>query len=207
MLHLKITCDMDHIHTSFYQRPTDQVAEDLIGRLLVRRISENGHVRRLSGIIVEAEAYGHADDAASHAYRGMTKRNSVMFGQVGVAYVYFTYGNHFCLNVSARSSNDVAGAVLIRGIEPVEGVDIMKKLRRVDDVYALTSGPGKLTQALEIDRGQNGVDMTDPASELCIEQGVKRQAVATQRIGITRAVDKRWRFVDPASPFLSRKFR
>jgi DNA-3-methyladenine glycosylase len=198
---------MDRIYPSFYQRPTDQVAEDLIGKLLVRRIEENGHARRLSGIIVEAEAYGYADDAASHAYRGMTKRNSVMFGQVGVAYVYFTYGNHFCLNVSARSSSEAAGAVLIRSIEPVEGTDIMKKLRHAEDVHSLTSGPGKLTQALEIDLGQNGVDMTDPASELCIEQGTKRQAVATQRIGITRAVDKKWRFIDPTSPFLSRRFR
>ncbi len=198
---------MDCIYPTFYQRPTDQVAEDLIGKLLVRRIKENGHTRRLSGIIVEAEAYGHADDAASHAHRGQTKRNSVMFGQVGMAYVYFTYGNHFCLNVSARSTSDVAGAVLIRSIEPVEGIDIMKKHRHAEDVHSLTSGPGKLTQALEIDLGQNGVDMTDPASELCIEPGVKRQAIATQRIGITRAVDKKWRFVDPSSSFLSRKFR
>ncbi len=177
-----------------------EVAEDLIGRRLVR-ISEK---KRLSGIIVETEAYGHADDAASHAYRGRTKRNSVMFGQVGLAYIYFTYGTHFCLNVSARSADSPAGAVLIRGIEPVEGVDVMQSQRKQDSIYALASGPGKLTKALGINLGHNGIDLTE-SKEIFMEQGSKRKTVSSVRIGITHAADKRWRFVDPTSLFLSRK--
>jgi DNA-3-methyladenine glycosylase len=190
---------------SFYQRKTEQVAKDLVGMTLSRTLQVGSKAYRLSGIIVETEAYGHEDDEASHACRGMTERNAVMFGPAGRAYVYFTYGNHFCVNVSARPQKEVAGAVLIRGIEPVEGIDIMKKLRQVDDAYLLASGPGRLTQALGITRAQNGLDMTDGKSELRIEQGTARQAIATARIGITRAADRKWRFVDPSSMYISRK--
>jgi DNA-3-methyladenine glycosylase len=189
---------------SFYTRPTDIVASDLVGRRLVRTI--NNH--RLAGIIVETEAYGYSDDAASHARMGITGRNAVMFGDVGRAYVYFTYGNHYCLNVAARSGNAEAGAVLIRGLEPVEGIDVMKQLRPVEDIFSLTSGPGKLTQALGIDSLLNGADMTDPQSELRMESGKKpRNVVATPRIGITKAAERTWRFIDPSSQFLSRKFQ
>jgi DNA-3-methyladenine glycosylase len=181
------------------------VARDLVGKVLVRTIRVNGNVRRISGTIVETEAYGHADDPASHACRGMTERNAVMFGRVGVAYVYFTYGNHYCVNVSARSQQVPAGAVLIRGVEPAEGMDLMKRFRRVYDDYLLASGPGRLTQAMKIARGQNGADMTDAGSGLHIEDGTPRRAVATRRIGITRAEERSWRFVDPSSPFLSRR--
>jgi DNA-3-methyladenine glycosylase len=182
----------------FYQRPTEQVARDLIGKVLVRSVSG----RRLAGVIVETEAYGHADDPASHACRGMTSRNSVMFGQVGMAYVYFTYGNHYCVNVSARD-----GAVLIRSVEPVDGVAAMKKLRAMDDVRLLASGPGRLTQAMKITLVQNGVDMTYEGSGIFIEDGPARDVTATTRIGISRAVEKQWRFFDPASPFVSRRPR
>jgi DNA-3-methyladenine glycosylase len=131
-----------------------------------------------------------------------------MFGEVGRAYVYFTYGNHFCVNVSARSSRIEAGAVLIRGLEPVEGVDAMRQFRPADDTFSLTSGPGKLTQALGITSALNGADMTNPDSELHIEFGAKpRRILATPRIGITRASDKEWRFVDPSSPHVSRKIQ
>jgi DNA-3-methyladenine glycosylase len=188
--------------SSFYARPTEVVAKDLIGKMLVRIVDG----KRLAGRIVETEAYGHSDDPASHACRGPTARNSVMFGQVGVTYVYFTYGNHYCVNVSARSKKAVAGAVLIRGIEPVKGVDIMSGFRQVDNIVSLTSGPGKLTQALNITLALNGADMKDEKSELHIESGAKPESVvATPRIGITKAIDKNWRFVDPSSPFVSRK--
>ncbi len=193
---------------SFYRRPTEVVARDLVGKNLVRTVRKNGRAFRLAGTIVETEAYGYSDDPASHACMGPTPRNGVMFGDVGRAYVYFTYGNHFCVNVSARSSRVEAGAVLIRGLEPVEGVEMMKKLRPVDDVLSLTSGPGKLTQALGIASALNGVDMTNPGSELHIEFGNTPACVlATPRIGITRATDKEWRFVDPSSLYVSRKIQ
>jgi DNA-3-methyladenine glycosylase len=190
---------------SFYQRRTEEVARDLVGMVLARTISRGSKKHRLAGVIVETEAYGHAGDEASHACRGMTERNAVMFGPVGRAYVYFTYGNHFCVNVSARSPDAPAGAVLIRGIEPVEGIDIMKKLRGIQDVRLLASGPGRLTQALGITRAQNGADMTDRGSELHIEKGTPRKAVATTRVGITRAADRLWRFADPSSTYVSRR--
>jgi len=189
-------------------RPTDTVAEDLVGKKLVRTIKKGDNEYRLAGIIVETEAYGYSDDAASHARMGITGRNAVMFGDVGRAYVYFTYGNHFCINVSARSSNVKAGAVLIRGIEPVEGIEIMRQFRPVDNIFSLTSGPGKLTQALYINSRLNGADMTDLYSEIHIESGRKvKNVVATPRIGITKAVEKVWRFIDPSSPFVSRKLQ
>jgi DNA-3-methyladenine glycosylase len=195
-------------NSSFYKRPTEVVAKDLVGKKLVRRIINSKNQKFLmAGVIVETEAYGYRDDLASHAYIGPTGRNKVMFGNVGRAYVYFTYGNHFCLNISARRSNIEAGAVLIRGIEPIEGVDLMSQFRRVDNIFSLTSGPGKLTQALNITSSLNGTDMTNPESEIYIEPGKRpKHLVTTPRIGITRAVDKEWRFVDPSSPFISRKF-
>jgi DNA-3-methyladenine glycosylase len=194
--------------SSFYQRPTEVVARDLVGKKLVRIIRKNRKQFRLAGIIVETEAYGYSDDLASHACMGATATNKTMFGDVGRAYVYFTYGNHFCLNVSARKSNVEAGAVLIRGIEPVEGIELMKQFRPVDDIFSLTSGPGKLTQALKITSALNGTNMTNSESELYIEFGKRpKRIVTTPRIGITRAVDKEWRFVNPLSLFVSRKFQ
>lgn len=195
-------------NSSFYQRPTEVVAKDLLGKKLVRTIRNNNMQFRLAGIIVETEAYGYSDDLASHAYVGPTGRNKIMFGDVGKAYVYFTYGNHFCLNVSARRSKVEAGAILIRGIEPVEGIELMRQFRPVDDIYSLTSGPGKLTQALNITSLLNGTDMTNSESEIYIEFGKRpKRIVTTPRIGITRALEKEWRFVDPSSPFISRKFQ
>ncbi|MDQ3882106.1 MAG: DNA-3-methyladenine glycosylase [Thermoproteota archaeon] len=196
-------------NSSFYERPTEVVAKDLLGKKLVRTITNNKKQKfRLAGIIVETEAYGYGEDLASHAHIGTTGRNKVMFGNVGRAYVYFTYGNHFCLNVTARRSGIEAGAVLIRGIEPVEGIELMRQFRPVENVLSLTSGPGKLTQALNISSALNGTDMTNSESEIYIEFGKRlRHIVTTPRIGITRAVDKEWRFIDPSSPFISRKLQ
>ena len=194
---------------SFYKRSTETVAKDLVGKKLVRTIRINEEKQyRLAGIIVETEAYGYGDDLASHACSGPTGRNKVMFGSVGRAYVYFTYGNHYCLNVSARRSNAEAGAVLIRGIEPIEGIELMIQFRPVDDILSLTSGPGKLTQALNITSLLNGTNMTKPKSEIYVESGRRpNHIITTPRIGITKAVDKKWRFVDPSSPFISRKLQ
>jgi DNA-3-methyladenine glycosylase len=185
---------------SFYSRPTQLVARELIGKKLVRLIGEVFCKRqeRLAGTIIETEAYGHTNDPASHAYKGLTSRNMPMFGQVGSAYIYFIYGSNFCMNVSAYSDKAKAGAVLIRALQPCEGVHIMKRLRNCRTLYDLTSGPGKICQAMDINRSLNSLDMTDPKSEIHIEFGEEddtRHVVATKRIGLKYATGKQWRFV------------
>jgi DNA-3-methyladenine glycosylase len=182
---------------SFYARSTKLVARDLLGKTLVRLIyNTSGNVERISGRIVETEAYGFKNDAASHAYGGLTSRNAAMFGQVGRAYIYFTYGIQYCVNVSARSNELDAGAVLIRALQPLEGIEVMKSFRKNDNHLSLTSGPGKLSQALNVTKLLNGEDMTNPESRLHIEDGLNPLAiVTTKRIGINQALDKKWRFV------------
>jgi len=170
---------------------------ELLGNKLVRIISHGQEKpKRLSGIIVETEAYGSNEDGASHAFRGLTLRNAVMFGEVGRAYIYFIYGNHFCLNISAKPLEIEAGAVLIRALQPVEGLKIMKIFRKNCQELSLTSGPGKLGQALNIQKSMNGKDMTDQKSNIHIEFGVKPPGIiATKRIGTSKALDKKWRFI------------
>jgi DNA-3-methyladenine glycosylase len=202
-------------HKRFYHRSTELVAKDLLGKKLVRIINKpKDKTFRLSGLIVETEAYGFDDDPASHAYRGITSRNTQMFGEVGRAYVYFTYGNYYCVNVCARNSKVKAGAVLIRALQPLEGIPIMKFLRKTNDEFSLSSGPGKLTQALCIDKSLNGQDMTNATAELHIEQGIKPQRIIfSSRIGIREAKERKWRFIlaskdecdDVFSEYISRK--
>jgi DNA-3-methyladenine glycosylase len=182
---------------SFYNRSTELVAMELLGNKVVRTISGvQKNPTRLCGTIVETEAYGFNEDAASHAFKGLTLRNAVMFGEPGRAYIYFIYGNHFCLNVSAKPLEIEAGAVLIRALQPVEGIRRMKIFRRNCEELSLTSGPGKLSQALNIQQSLNGEDMTDPKSDIHIEFGVKPPGIiATKRIGTSKALDKKWRFV------------
>lgn len=190
---------------AFYSRTTTAVAKELIGMKLVRTLKIKNNTLRLAGTIVETEAYGHNNDKASHARIGPTSRNAVMFGGVGIAYIYFTYGNHYCVNVSAKSKREIAGAVLIRAIEPIEGVNVMREYRAVDSIFSLGSGPGKLTQALNITSMLNGADMKDPKSELHIEFGTTpKEIISTPRIGITRATERNWRFIDPSSRYLSK---
>lgn len=147
--------------------------------------------------IVETEAYRAADDPACHAYRGCTPRNAVMFGPAGFAYVYFTYGNHWMLNVVAHGPEDAA-AVLIRAAEPLEGLEEMwprrPKAQRYED---LLSGPGKLCAAMAVDRSLNGVNLLDPNSSLRLEpnEPVSEILVGT-RIGITQGADLPWRFIE-----------
>ncbi len=149
----------------------------------------------ISGIITETEAYGHTDDPASHAFRRETERNKPMFEEVGRAYVYFTYGMYFCFNVVARNPKLKAGAVLIRSIEPEDGINIMKKNRGKDDEKNLTNGPGKLTQAFNITKKQCGVDLTKD-SGLYISEGLqtRRKIFATPRIGIKTGLENLWNF-------------
>lgn len=184
---------------SFYQRNSAVVAFELIGKILSFRKNS----KTFQGKIVETEAYFGADDPASHAFRGPTPRNQVMFGVPGFSYVYFTYGNHHCLNI-VTEKKDSAGAVLIRALEPLSEIECMKNRRRTVDLKQLTSGPGKLTQAFGITREHNGMDLT---TELfCVrEEKVKEPLFiqATTRIGISRAKELPYRFYLSTSPFVS----
>lgn len=174
----------------FYQENTVKVAKNLLGKRIVRKIGR----QQVSGIITETEAYRHKDDPASHAFRKITERNKAMFGDAGIAYVYFTYGMYYCFNVVARHPSAAAGAVLIRAIEPEKGIKIMQKNRENKDMKNLTNGPAKLTQALNITKEHYGIDLTkDP--KLFITDGIKPKKIfASPRIGIREAVDKQWNF-------------
>jgi len=176
---------------TFYERDTVKVARDLLGKNLIRTIGK----QTISGIITETEAYRYSDDPSSHAYRGLTERNKAMFGQVGRAYVYFTYGMYFCFNVVARNHNFAAGAVLIRGLSPEKGIGIMKKNRKTNKISNLANGPAKLTLALNINKKQYGVDLAKK-TELYITSGLdkKKKIFTSERIGIKNGVDKLWNF-------------
>jgi DNA-3-methyladenine glycosylase len=178
---------------SFYNRPTLLVARELLGARIIRM--QNG--QRLVGKIIETEAYIGESDLGCHASKGKTARNAVMFGRAGIAYVYFTYGMHWMLNAVAESDGFPA-AVLIRAIEPLEGVDIISQRRGGRD----TRGPAKLTQALGINRAQNGVDLTARGSELRIEMGepIPDESVTNgPRVGLYSVPEpwksKPWRFL------------
>ena len=182
---------MSILPRSFYSRDTVEVAKDLLGKRIVRFVGG----AKLSGIITETEAYRHKDDPASHAHRSLTERNKIMFEEVGRAYVYFTYGMHYCFNVVARNSKFSAGAVLIRSIQPETGIEVMKKNRNKQDPLNLTNGPAKLSQALEITKKQYGLDLTKKG-DLFITDGIKKSKKISckPRIGIKEATEKEWNF-------------
>ncbi len=168
--------------SSFYDRPTVDVARALLGQRLVRRFKDG---RIFSGAIVEVEAYT-ADDPACHAFGGKKQRCEVMFGPPGYAYVYFIYGMYHCLNV-VTESDGIAGAVLIRAID--DGAEARGKSK--------TDGPGKLCRFLDIDRTMNGIALFDAKQELYIQSGrtiKNREVEISTRIGITKAADRLWRF-------------
>lgn len=179
--------------------PSDEVAPRLLGCLLVREI--DGH--RLVGRIVETEAYDQSD-AASHSYAGRTPRTDVMFGPAGHLYVYFTYGMHYCMNVVCGPEGQGA-AVLIRALEPVEGLEYMAANRRGKTGVELTNGPAKVCQALGIDRQWNGHDLRHEPLQLVLQPPLETsEIVQTTRIGITKAADVPWRFYVRDSPYVSR---
>lgn len=185
----------------FYSRYPSIVARDLLGKTLVRRLNDE---TKLKGIIVETEAYGGSSDPASHAYRGITERNRVMFGAPGHTYIYFTYGFHNCLNF-VTGKKGVASAVLIRGIEPVEGLAVMFRLRKTKILSNLTSGPGKICQAFSIDRASNGIDVTSVSSPIhVVDNGLKVSVKSSARIGIRNGTDKNWRFYAESNGNVSR---
>jgi len=179
--------------TSFYNRPTLTVARELLGARLVRILDGV----KLVGIITETEAYFGFDDLASHAKAGRTIRTAPMFGAPGNAYVYFTYGNHWMLNAVTEKEGFPA-AVLIRAIQPIEGVEVMMERRGGRD----TLGPGKLTQAMGITKSENQVNLTESGSGLWIEQGIfipEKSVTKSPRVGLNKTpepwLSKPWRFL------------
>lgn|SRR5579884_77770 len=188
----------------FYERPVEQVARDLLGNFLVHKIGNT----TLAGKIVETEAYLGVNDRAAHAWRGVTDRTRVLFGPPGHAYVYFIYGMYECLNLVAEPEGR-AGCVLIRAVEPVLGIDEMRRrrpgARRLED---LASGPGKLTLAMGITRKHNGTDVT--RGPLVVRAPAIREAfriAAGPRVGITHNADWPLRFYIEGSPYVSRPGR
>ncbi|MBX6426612.1 MAG: DNA-3-methyladenine glycosylase [Variibacter sp.] len=182
----------------FFARSVHEVAPDLIGATLL--------VDGVGGTIVEVEAYHHTDPAA-HSYRGLTARNAVMFGPPGHAYVYRSYGIHWCLNFVCEEEGS-ASAVLVRALEPTTGLDIMRARRGVKDPRALCSGPGKVCQALGVTLVHNGLPLDRAPFRLTGRRdGAPIEIAVGPRIGITKAADLPWRYGLKESPFLSRPFR
>jgi DNA-3-methyladenine glycosylase len=181
----------------FFARSVHAVAPDLIGATLL--------VNGIGGQIVEVEAYHHTDPAA-HSYGGRTERNTVMFGPPGYAYVYRSYGIHWCLNFVCEAEGS-ASAVLIRALEPTQGLAVMRRRRGVSETRALCSGPGKLGEALGITRAKhNGLALDRPPFELRARERTL-EIVVGARIGISKAVEHPWRYGLKGSPFLSKPFR
>jgi DNA-3-methyladenine glycosylase len=190
---------------SFYSRPTLKVLEDLIGKVLVRK-SEEGLT---SGVIVEAEAYTGEDDPASYAFIGRTKRSEIMYGPPGRAFIHFTYGMHHMLNL-VTEKKEFPAAILIRALEPHEGISLMKKRRQTEEPFNLCSGPAKICQALGIDRSYNGVSLSSSRSPIFIKEGEKKEKrkeelIWTSRIGISEGKERLWRAYLKGSPFISVK--
>jgi DNA-3-methyladenine glycosylase len=181
---------------AFYDHPVLEVSRELIGCVL--------HRDGCSGVIVETEAY-HESEPASHAYIGLTERNRVLFGPPGHAYVYRSYGIHACVNAVCEPAG-VGAAVLIRALEPLEGLDLMRSRRRLERVEDLCSGPGKLTQALGIELVDNGGDLAVGPVVITERPREWREVpiAASRRIGITKAAELEWRFCAVGSRFLSR---
>lgn len=181
-----------------FSASSEVVARQLIGVCLL--------VNGVGGRIVETEAYDR-EDPASHSFSGPTPRNAAMFGPPGCAYVYRSYGIHWCLNFVCREAGHGAG-VLIRALEPTHGLEVMRQRRGLDDVRLLCAGPGRLGQALGIDRSYDGLRLDRPPFQLLTpEQGLAIALVAGPRVGISKALDQPWRFGWAGSRFLSRPFR
>src|SRR6202142_1715264 len=194
------------LSAAFFNRDPRRVARSLLGKVLIRKTPHG----ILTGRIVETEAYLGAGDAAAHSASGKTARNSVLFGPPGYAYIYFIYGNYYCLNVSCEPDGR-AGGVLFRAVEPLTGIAEMSQARNIEihspkDLPKLTSGPGRLSQAFGITRTRdNGADLTSRTSSLGIaEGGYRPRGIRTSpRIGITNAADKPLRYFLDGNPFVS----
>jgi DNA-3-methyladenine glycosylase len=206
---------------AFFDRDPRKVARDLLGKVLVRKVGR----KKLAGRIVETEAYLGAGDAAAHSAAGKTLRNSVLFGPPGFAYVYFIYGNHYCLNVSCLPDG-VAGGVLFRALEPIEGIAEMARARGIElpadscvvdcDKLAdsktrlllrkISSGPGRMCEALDVTRERdNGKSFVSSRSDLrIVDDGYRvREVVVGPRVGIKKSVEHNWRYGIAKNPFVS----
>ena len=191
----------------FYTRVVKTVAKDLLGKILVKK--EGSSI--LAGRIVEVEAYDGNIDEAAHTFIGKTTRNEIMFNEGGYFYVYFTYGAHFCCNV-VTGKKDHGTAVLIRAIEPIKGINKMiknrfgRKLLNEKERFNLTSGPGKVCQAMGINRSHYGIDLTMDKIFIIDAPKLKRNMmVVTKRVGIKKSVNLPWRFYIKENPYVSRK--
>jgi DNA-3-methyladenine glycosylase len=187
------------LQESFYDRGVVEVARDLIGCVV-----RHGDC---AGVIVEVEAY-HESEPACHAFVGMTPRTSIIFGPPGRAYVYRSYGIHALLN-AVCGHEGIGAAVLFRALEPLEGIDLMRRRRGIERLESLCSGPGKLTQALDVELRDNGTDLTRGPIVLSARPPGWRdvEVAADRRIGITKAVELPWRFTAAGSRFVSRPVR
>jgi DNA-3-methyladenine glycosylase len=187
------------VRRAFYDRPVLDVARDLIGCV----VSHEGS----SGVIVETEAY-HQTEPASHSYIGLRERTRVVFGPPGKAYLYRSYGIHACLNAVCEPAG-VGAAVLIRALEPVKGIELMRERRGLERLEDLCSGPGKLTQALAIGLELNGTDLIAGPIVIAARPRAWRDVAVSvdRRIGITKAVELPWRFSATGSRFVSRRVR
>jgi DNA-3-methyladenine glycosylase len=202
--------NIDPLPRSFFARSARRAASDLLGKILVRQDENPDRAAR----IVEVEAYLGENDPAAHSAAGNTARTSVLFGPPGHAYVYFIYGNHYCLNVSCERIGK-AGSVLIRALEPLIGIEEMARARGIvlsnpRDLPKLTSGPGRLAQAFGITRARdNGCDLTSPSSSLWIgDDGFRVKNIqVTPRIGITKAADQPLRYIIAGNIFVSGRIR
>jgi len=183
------------VKRAFFARSVHEVAPELVGAEL--------YVDGVGGIIVEVEAYDHEDPAA-HGYRGPTARNRSMFGPPGHAYVYRSYGIHWCLNFVCEDEG-VASAVLLRALEPTRGMEAMAARRGLVEPRLLASGPGRLCEALGVTREHDGLLLDRPPFELR-ERAGNPEVVSGPRVGITKAADRPWRYCLAGSPFLSRRF-
>lgn len=184
----------------YHGKDTLEIARLLVGKILIHE-SPAG---KITGRIVEVEAYcGNPEDPACHAAKGKTKRNQAMFGQPGHAYVYFTYGMHTCFNVVVQDAN-VADAVLVRAVEPLEGLILMQRRRGISEKRLLCSGPGRLCQAFDIALSHDGADLIKPPLYIVDDGYVPAALATTPRIGISQAKELPWRFYEAGSMFVSR---
>ena len=211
---------LKHYHIlkrEFYTRPLITVAKELLGKILVKPVSDlitpdsQNSYTYLAGRIVEVEAYDGSIDQAAHTFIGRTKRNEIMFGQGGYLYVYFTYGVHFCSNVVTGKEGQ-GTAVLIRALEPLSGIEEMIKnrfgrdLKNEKEKLNLTNGPGKICQAFNINREHYGADLTGSQIFIIDQSTVKSKDIITaKRIGISKSVDLPWRFYIKNNPWVSVK--
>jgi len=190
------------LFSSFYARDTKLVAVELLGKVLAHQTNDGV----IKGRIVETEAYYGPGDPASHAFGGKTKRSAIMWEKPGTAYVYFTYGMHYLINVVTERKGK-AGAVLIRALEPIQGIEIMRKRRGMIDMKSLCNGPAKLTRAFGIDGRYNGASLT--SGKLIIEEGEEKKfnVICTGRIGIKKGREDKLRFYIKGCQFVSKKKR